>query len=149
LDIAFELSGEEHWLFVDRLLELVQPRSGASSIAELLLPALQDDDISLIAECTPEELERLQVTNASLLACFRIVRLEPPSNDQVISLVVEYQERTDAPLRFDPSAVQRLVRHLALFRKHSAFPGKAFLFLDFLAKAAAERADPLARRSLT
>jgi ATP-dependent Clp protease ATP-binding subunit ClpC len=149
LDIAFELSGEGHWLYVDRLLELVQPRSGASSIAELLLPALQDDEISLIAECTADEHERLQITSSSLLACFRVIRLEPPSNDRIVGLIVEHQERTDAPLRLDPSAVRRLVRHLALFRKHSAFPGKALLFLDYLAKAAAERAEPLAKRSLT
>jgi ATP-dependent Clp protease ATP-binding subunit ClpC len=78
-----------------------------------------------------------------------VIRLEPPSSEQVMALVLEHQERTDAPLRFDPGAVRRLVRHLALFRKHSAFPGKAFLFLDFLAKSNADGAAKGARRSLT
>jgi ATP-dependent Clp protease ATP-binding subunit ClpC len=135
LELVSVLRGEGDFFFLDRLSELVRPRSGASSIADLLLPAMADGSISVIAECTSEEYERLQAEHASLLACFELVRLAPPSGEEVAALIAEHHERTQPPLRLPPDTIRRLVRHLELFRKSSAFPGKALAFLDWLAKA--------------
>jgi ATP-dependent Clp protease ATP-binding subunit ClpC len=135
LELLSELRGEGHFLFLDRLAELVRPRSGASSIADLLLPAIADGSISVLAECTVEEYERLQATHASLLACFEHVRVAPPSSEQVCALIAEHQQRTLPVVLLQPDAVRRLVHHLGLFRKSSAFPGKALVFLAWLAKA--------------
>jgi ATP-dependent Clp protease ATP-binding subunit ClpC len=135
LELLAELRGEGHYLFLDRLAELVRPRSGASSIADLLLAALADGSISVIAECTTEEYERLQATHASLLSCFELVRVAPPTSEQVCALIAEHQERTQPSVALAPDAIRRLVRHLGLFRKSSAFPGKALAFLSWLAKA--------------
>jgi ATP-dependent Clp protease ATP-binding subunit ClpC len=142
LELVSELRGEGHYLFVDRLTEVVRQRSGASSIADLLLPAIADGSISVIAECTPEEYERLQASHASLLACFELVRLAPPTHEQVCALVAEHQERTGPAVRLVPDAIRRLVRHLGLFRKSSAFPGKALVFLAWLAKIGPSVARP-------
>jgi ATP-dependent Clp protease ATP-binding subunit ClpC len=135
LELLSELRGEGHFLFLDRLSELLRPRSGASSIADLLFPAIADGSISVIAECTDEEYERAQATHASLLACFELVHVTPPSSEQVCALIAEHQARTQPELRLLPDAIRRLVRHLGLFRKSSAFPGKALVFLQWLAKA--------------
>ena len=140
LDLLSELRGEGHFLFLDRLTELVRPRSGASSIADLLFTAIADGSISVIAECSTEEYERLQATHGSLLACFEQVHLTPPTTEQVCALIAEHQERTQAAHRLQPDAVRRLVRHLSLFRKSSAFPGKALAFLEWLAKTTARGA---------
>jgi ATP-dependent Clp protease ATP-binding subunit ClpC len=135
LELLAELRGEGHFLFLDRLAELVRPRSGASSIADLLLSAIADGSISVIAECTGEEYEKLQASHASLLACFELVRLEEPSTEQVCALIAEHQARSRPGVELTPDAIRRLVRHLGLFQKSSAFPGKAWAFLNWLTKA--------------
>ena len=136
LELVSELSGEGHYLFVDRLTDLVRSRSGASSIADLLEPGIADDAISVIAECTAEEHERLQASHSSLLACFQVVRLSAPSPEEMNALVAEHQNRVGSTHRLSPESIRRLVRHLSLFRKSSAFPGKALMFLDWLTKLA-------------
>lgn len=136
LELASALRGEGDFLFVDRLSELVRPRSGASSIADLWLSSLAEGSISVIAECTSEEYERAQAAHASLLACFEVVRLAPPSAEEVCALVAEHQVRTEPKLTLHPDGIRRLVRHLELYRRSSAFPGKALGFLEWLAKVA-------------
>lgn len=139
LELSYELSGEGDYLFVDRLTDLVRPRSGASSIGDLLEAALAEGSVSLIAECTIEEHERLQASHSSLLANFQVLRLLPPSVEEVCALVDEHQRRVPSRLGFSSEAIRRLVRHLGLFRKSSAFPGKALTFLDWLSKVEAAR----------
>jgi len=137
LDLCYELSGEGDYLFVDRLTDFVRARTGASSIADLFETALSEGSVNLIAECTVEEHERLQASHASLLSNFQIVRLVPPSIEEVCALVDEHQQRTPTRFEFSSESIRRLVRHLSLFRKSSAFPGKALMFLDWLTKAEA------------
>ncbi|MFZ5890809.1 MAG: AAA family ATPase [Myxococcota bacterium] len=134
LELQSELRGEGHFLFVDRLVALTRGRTGASSIADFLLPAMAEGAISVIAECSPEEHERLQATHASLLACFQQVRFEALTTEQVCALISEHEERTQPTQTLAPDAVRRLVRHLGLYQRASAFPGKAFGFLEWLAK---------------
>jgi ATP-dependent Clp protease ATP-binding subunit ClpC len=139
LDLCYELSGEGDYLFVDRLSDFVRARTGASSIADLFETALSEGSVSLIAECTVEEHERLQASHSSLLSNFQVVRLVPPSVEEVCALVDEHQQRSPSRFEFSSEAIRRLVRHLALFRKSSAFPGKALMFLDWLTKVEAPR----------
>lgn len=134
LELSSELRGEGHFLFVDRLTDIVRARSGASSIADLWQPAIADGGISIIAECTTEEYERLQASHATLIASFQLVRFTAPSTEQVCALIVEHQDRTQPSIRLAPDAIRRLVRHLGLFRKSSAFPGKALGFASWLQK---------------
>jgi ATP-dependent Clp protease ATP-binding subunit ClpC len=132
LDLVAELSSEGHYLYVDRLTTLTQARTGGSSIADLFLPALQDGEVSLIAECTAPELERLSAETPTLIACFRVQQVESLPAAQVPVLINEYLERQGNRFHFHPDALRRLVRHLSLFRKDHAFPGKVFTFLHWL-----------------
>jgi len=139
LELCYELSGEGDYLFVDRLTDFVRARTGASSLADLFETALAEGSVSLIAECTLEEHERLQASHASFLAHFQIVRLSPPSVEEACALVDEHQHRAPSRFEFSSESIRRLVRHLALFRKSSAFPGKVLMFLDWLSKVEAPR----------
>ncbi len=150
LNVVEELRDEGHFLYVDRLSALARERSGASSIADLMLPAVRNGEIALIAESTFEEYQRLQVVAPALLACFRVVRLEPTTPEATAALVTEYQERHHSPSRLHPDATRRLLRYLAFFRKDVAFPGKALLFLDWLEKQApTSRATPARTRTVS
>lgn len=134
LDVVAELRGEGHFLHVDHVSGFITPRTARSSIAELMLPAMKTGDISVIAECTPEELERAQLVAPAVVAAFQILHLAPLDPESVAGLVHEYQARKNPAANFHPDAVRRLIRHLSLYRKDSAFPGKAFVFLDWFAQ---------------
>jgi ATP-dependent Clp protease ATP-binding subunit ClpC len=133
LDLVAELSGEGHFLYVDRLAAFAATRSDRSSIADLLLPALRNREISVIAECTAEEYQRIQLTAPALTGAFQAIHLRPLEPELTARRMTEYQARKNQSLTLHPEAVRRLVRHLGLYRKDSAFPGKAFVFLDWLA----------------
>ncbi|MEZ4221672.1 MAG: AAA family ATPase [Polyangiaceae bacterium] len=136
LELTFELSDEGHFLYVDHLSGLARTQSGASSIADLLLPAIRDRSISLIAEATDEELSRLQVDMPALVAGFTLLRLTPPSTDAMLELLAAMDARGDTPRRMESDAGRRLIRHLDLFRRDYAFPGKLFQFLTWLEREA-------------
>jgi ATP-dependent Clp protease ATP-binding subunit ClpC len=132
LQIAQELSGEGDFLFVDRLTGLVAPQPDGSSIAELLLPEVRAGGLSLIAECTEEELVRCRRRAPAAVDAFLVHRIEEPAPVCVPRLMERYLETRRSGVRLHPSAAVQAVSHLAVFRRDSAFPGKAFRFLDWL-----------------
>ena len=133
LGIVRELSHEGDYLYVDRLAPILRAQPDGSSIADFLEPAMAAGEISLIAECTESELERLQRTRPTLIGHFSLVRLAEPPQEAVLELIGQYaQRRGGAALH--ASSLKRMVRHLASFQRSMAFPGKAIRFVDWLAK---------------
>lgn len=145
LDLVRELSHEGDYLYVDRLVSITRPQTDGASIAEILLPAMLSEEISVIAECTEEELELCQRRAAALVGAFRIVRIEELAAHRMPALLDLYQRKRDA-LQLHPSALQRAVLHLATFQRDLRFPGKAFRFLDWLAQSSGAKSDE--RRTL-
>ena len=135
LDLASELSHEGDWLYVDRLVPILEPQSDGSSIADVLGPAILAGDICLIAECTEEELERCQRRFPTLVSAFQTVRIEETPSHHMPELLALYQARKGGP-SIHAAGLKRLVVHLASFQKDQRFPGKGFRFLDWLAASA-------------
>jgi ATP-dependent Clp protease ATP-binding subunit ClpC len=134
LELVDELTGEGDFLYFDRLAPILAPQTGRSSIADLLLPAVASGDIALLSECTLAEYERLQHSAARLVSLFHVVKIEPPSAWAMPQLAATWLAREHPHLVVDGAAWRRLVVHLELFSRDVAFPGKAFRFLDALAK---------------
>ena len=132
LDLVAELAGEGHYLHVDHLIGLTRTRTNASSIADLLLPALEAGDLQLLGESTESELGELSARAPRLLACFQQIHLAPPPPEELATMIQERAARTQARWRLGDEATRRLLRHLTLFRRDHAFPGKAFAFLGWL-----------------
>ncbi len=145
LDLVRELSHEGDYLYVDRLVSIARPQPDGASIAEILQPAMLADEISVIAECSEEELELCQRRAASLVGAFRIVRVDELPAHRMPALLDLYQQKKDA-LQLHPSALQRAVLHLATFQRDLRFPGKAFRFLDWLSQSSGAKGDE--RRTL-
>ncbi len=144
LNLIEELSGRNEWLHVDRLSALAKPQPDGTSIAEMLEGALANGDVSLLAEATPSELEHLGRRHASLLARFRVIRVPEKSVDATIALIGPYAARKPT-LSLHPSAVARLVRHVADLQRDQALPGKAFRFVDWLGQLSPEKRTFYAR----
>jgi len=131
LALIEELSGRGEWLYVDRLATLARAQPDGTSITDMLEPALAANDVSLLAEATPEELELLRRRNAALVDRFAIVRVAPRTTDATIALVGPYAGKKDG-LALHPTATERLVRHVEAFTRDQALPGAAFRFIDWL-----------------
>lgn len=133
LDLVAELSGEGDLLYVGDLAGLVRTRTSRTSIADMLLPAVQDGELSLVCECDAPTLETLSSQHPVLLGQFVPVRIEEPSASAMPHLLDEYQRRVMRGLRIEPAGLRRLVQHLDLFERDLGFPGKGMRFVDWLA----------------
>jgi ATP-dependent Clp protease ATP-binding subunit ClpC len=132
LDMIHELSHEGDYLYVDRLPPLLDTRTARSSIADFMLPAIEANEISLIAECHPHEYQQLKTKAPRLLACFSTIKIDETPAVAMPGLLRAYQGRVNPKLALRPEALRRLVQHLELFRRDACFPGKGFRFLDWL-----------------
>lgn len=133
LNVADQLAYSGDYLYVGRLMPMVKSR-GHSSIADLWREDLEEGRISLIAECTTDELEICGRVNPGFLRPFRQIRLDPPSVRQMPGLVRRYVARGAEGLELTDSAVSQLVLLTDSYQRHEVFPGKAFRFVDVLAR---------------
>jgi ATP-dependent Clp protease ATP-binding subunit ClpC len=131
LQIVKELEGGNDVLYIDRLADAMAPMSDGASILDLLSPAVIGGMFTLFAECDEAELVRARQRNPALVDSLRIVRVLEASPAQVVALLEPYGARLDPPVRLDADASRRLVELLAAFRRDTAFPGKAFGFVDY------------------
>ncbi|MEM9459286.1 MAG: AAA family ATPase [Myxococcota bacterium] len=142
LDLVTELSCEGDLLYVGDLAGLVRTRTGRSSIADMLLPAMRDGALSLVSECDAATLELLSSQHPVLLGQFVPVRIDEPSASAMPSMLDEYQRRVMRGLRIEPAGLRRLVQHLDLFGRDTGFPGKGVRFIDWLAAEQNASASP-------
>jgi ATP-dependent Clp protease ATP-binding subunit ClpC len=140
LGLVRELSYEGDYLATGPLLPLIRPQPDGTSIASVLAPALRGGEISLVAECTDAELETAERRASSFVSLFQIVRLPEPAAALVPALLAELEARKGARVALHPAGKKRLVAHLSMFRRDTAFPGKALRFYAFLEQEAEGRA---------
>jgi ATP-dependent Clp protease ATP-binding subunit ClpC len=138
LSLVEELAHEGDLLYLDRLLPVLAAQPDGTSIADLIGPAVAGGEISLIAECTPAELERARRLAPDFVERFQIVRLSPAAPDAMPSLVQKALERRLPGLVVHPDALRRMVQHLDAFQRDLELPGKAFRFVDWLVRERAE-----------
>jgi ATP-dependent Clp protease ATP-binding subunit ClpC len=132
LEILEELRHEGHWLYMGRLEDFVAERSGGSSIADLWAPAIRDGSLSILAECTDEAFERARRESPTLISNLQPVRVSEASATQVPRMLEAYLERNGVEWSLHRDALRNIVRHLEIFEPATAFPGKAFVFVDWL-----------------
>jgi ATP-dependent Clp protease ATP-binding subunit ClpC len=130
LDMVRELEGEGDYLYVGRLAPFVSDQGDGTSLAQLFAPALHAGEISLIAECTDEELLAIERASPALVGAFHVVKLPELEPDVVVDLL----ERLPRGFDIHPLGARRAAQHLAGFTRAQAFPGKAFRFVDWLAR---------------
>jgi len=149
LDMVHELSHEGDYLHTGPLLSILRAQPDGTTIADVLAPALRAGEISLIAECTEAELAAAERRAATFVSAFRVVRIAEPAAAEVPALLAEYEARRDARVRLHPAAKKRLVVHLSMFRRDTAFPGKALRFYDWLNQeaGAGKEAEPRPTRA--
>ena len=140
LAMVRELSHEGDYLYVGNLLPLLRAQPDGTSIADIFGAAVRAGEISLIAECTEAELTTAERRAATFVSSFQIVRLDEPPAAEIPALLTSYEARKDPRFRLHPAGKKRLVVHLSMFRRDTAFPGKALRFYDWLDQESDTRA---------
>jgi len=136
IEIVDELSHEGHYLYVDRLIDLMSPQSAGASIAELLAPAVLGRELSLIAECSESELIRCRQRSSAFVEAFQVVRINETPASQLLLLLERFQAKAKSNLEIHDDAYKRAVSHLGAFRRDVAFPGKGVAFFRWLNREA-------------
>ncbi len=121
-------------LFVRNLMELFevgQYEGNSTSIAEYLRPYLVKGEITLIAECTEEELAKIDLRSTNYSSLFNIIRLEEPKKDLEEIVLKKINDIAQAnQIKIETEAVKETIRLNKRYTPYSGFPGKPIRFLE-------------------
>ncbi len=121
-------------LFVRNLLELFevgQYEGNSISMAEYMREYVSRGEVTLVGECTDEELARIDMRNPNFSQLFTLLRIEEPSKemDDIILKKVSLIAKTQK-VQLEAEAVRETVRLNRRYTPYSGFPGKPIRFLE-------------------
>jgi ATP-dependent Clp protease ATP-binding subunit ClpA len=132
-----ELSGQPSFLFVRNLMDLFEVgkyEGNSMSIADYLLPYLTRGEVTLISECTDEELARIEIKHPTYLSVFQRINLSEPEPETLKNIIE--RKATDLAkgqrVSIDPDAIQETVRLSRRFTPYDGMPGRPIRFLENL-----------------
>jgi ATP-dependent Clp protease ATP-binding subunit ClpC len=134
LKIIGEMAHEGDYLYVDRLTSFMRAQPDGSSIAELMMPSILAEEISIIAECTEAELERATRRLPAVANAFHVIRLAETDPAMMPHLLEQLAQKKGMGIKIHPAGLKRLVQHLGAYQRDVCFPGKGFRFLDWMAQ---------------
>lgn len=129
-----ELSGSEDILFVRNLVELFEVgkyEGNTVSIADYLRSFVSRGEVTLISECTEEELARIELKSPNYLSFFQIIRLDEPRKE--METIIMKKVKDIAKGRFveiNEEAIKEVIRLNKRFTPYSGMPGKPIRFLE-------------------
>lgn len=136
--VCDELRELEDVLYFENLADLFeagQYEGSDKSIGDALLEYIKRGDITLISECTAEELAAIELRVPGYSAHFYVLRLEePPYRDllKIIHLHINEKLRTQSNILVDEGAVETALQLQKRFAPYSGFPGKTIRFFENL-----------------
>ncbi len=131
-----QLTNTDDFLFVQNLTELFevgQYEGSETSMADALQTYLGQGKISILTECTPEELSRIELRSPNFTSLFQIIRLEEPTKNLekiIIGKVQSIAKRQK--LKIERSAIEEIIRLSRRFSPYSGMPGRPIRFLESL-----------------
>lgn len=132
-----ELSQRGDWLYVRNLMELFEVGQSISndiSVAAYLRTFINRGEVTLIAECTEEELARIELQNSNFSALFRIIRITVPEGKQLEKIILRKSEKLALTMGIPIGelAIPELIRLNRRFNPYSGLPGKPIRFMESL-----------------
>ncbi len=145
--VCTELREQGDWLFVRNLAELFEVGryiGNDISMAEHLRPRLERGELSMVTECTPEQVARLEARHPGYLQLFTRIELVEPDPPR-LERILRSRLRADATDRVATrvSAVREALRLLRRFAPYSGFPGRPVRFLEALVLEYDEQSGPV------
>ncbi len=129
-----QLAATNDFLFIQNLTELFevgQYEGSDTSMADALQTYLNQGKISILTECTPEELSRIELKAPNFLSLFQIIRLEEPTKnlEKIITGKVQSVAKRQN-LKIDRNAIEEIIRLSRRFSPYAGMPGRPIRFLE-------------------
>ena len=133
-EVIRQLAQFEGILCIESLSELTRlgGREAESSLAAFITPYLQHEELRIVVEATPEELDACERVLPGLTDRLQIFKLHPFDSEKarrIMSLAAENHTRNDHVL-FGPASASRAYGLFQRFQPYVAFPGKVIQFLS-------------------
>ncbi|MBI3924465.1 MAG: ATP-dependent Clp protease ATP-binding subunit [Armatimonadetes bacterium] len=131
-----ELSRIAGVLCAESALELIQTGGAGpqSSVASFLVPYLEQAELQMVAETTPEELQACRRLLPQFIDLFGILCIEALTGPEAIAVLERVAEAAGPRRRlsFGQGVVDEIYRLHRRFLPYHGFPGRAVSFLDQL-----------------
>lgn len=132
-----ELNSQTDFLFVRNLMELFEVgkyEGNAVSVAEYMQSFLAKGTLSMITECTEDELAKIELDHPGFLSLFHLVRLQQPEGKALEGIIHQKAASIAGSLKMDISAeaVQEVIRLINRFMPYEGMPGTPVRFLERL-----------------
>jgi ATP-dependent Clp protease ATP-binding subunit ClpC len=115
-----------------------QTRHSDRNLAEFFRGPLSRGELTIIAECTPEQLQRLEDDAPSFAALFVRIHVQPTTAGETLRMIMHEARQLEQKHRvqFDPFSFRTVLELGGSLFPGAAFPGKALDLLRELAKQA-------------
>lgn len=131
---SLEISDD--FLYIKNLLELFEVGQSAgneTSMADVLNSYLGLGNISVLSECTSEELSIIEARSPGFLSHFQIIRIEEPTTHLQKMIVRRIEDIANSQeLTLERSAIEESIRLNRRFAPYSGMPGRPIRFLESL-----------------
>ena len=151
--VIHELANNGGILCFESLHDLLKlgGESPRSSIAAFLLPYIQNEEIRIVVEATPEELEACDREIPGLVDVLHQIKIQPFTEPQSKSIL---QKQANASLQqdkitFTPEVTELVYQLFKRYLPYSAIPGKASQFMDTLKEEASKTNSKIVDEELT
>lgn len=129
-----ELANGKDILFIRNLMELFEVgkyEGNSVSIADYLRTFISRGEITIISECTEEEMARIELQSPNYLSFFQVIRLEKPTDDLEEIILKKVRDIANKKhLKIDSDAIQEVLRLNNRYTPYSGLPGKPIRFLE-------------------
>ena len=132
--VCRELAKTKDILFVRNFMELFevgQYEGNSVSMADYMRPFIGRGEVTLVSECTEEELARIELRSPNYLSYFQVIRLEEPRKDLEEIIIKKVQDlATNRQINIETEAIKETLRLNRRFTPYAGLPGKPIRFLE-------------------
>lgn len=132
-ELVYELQSANGILWVIDIIQLLQSggEGPEDSVAAFLLAFLQQNQLQMIGEATPQELESMRRLLPGFVESFQIVKIEELPEKKIQSVLLQFTQsiQKQLDLRFNANALSLAYRLLLRYYPYESFPGKGIKFL--------------------
>jgi ATP-dependent Clp protease ATP-binding subunit ClpC len=117
------------------LLRIGKSAQNNMTLSDVLRPYLEKRQLQVIIIATPEEWKVVQEQGRRFSSLFRVIRMNPPSNEQAIQIILRKRkqlEQTNGTI-FQIQAIQQLLDIQRNYLKNKALPGSVIKLMRQLA----------------
>lgn len=132
--VCRELASTKDVLFVRNFMELFevgQYEGNSVSMSDYMRSFIGRGEVTLISECTEEEMARIELRSPNYLSLFQLIRLEEPRKELETIIIKKVQDLAkNRRIHIDTEAIRETLRLNRRFTPYAGLPGKPIRFLE-------------------